>query len=51
MINEYDPYLEGQGTLWVVHTLLDSNRELAMFWYIEGGLIRVRGVFNGRVKL
>ena len=33
LIRQYDPYLEDQGTLWLVHTLLASNREMATFWY------------------
>ena len=33
LIRQYDPYLEDQGTLWLVHILLASNREMATFWY------------------
>ncbi len=29
----YDPYLEDEGTIWLVHWLLVSNPELATSWY------------------
>ena len=33
LIQQYDPYLEDYGTLWVVHSQLASNRDMARFWY------------------
>jgi len=29
----YDPYLEDEGTIWLIHWLLVSNPELATSWY------------------
>jgi len=33
LIDEYDPYLEDIGTMWVLHANLASNREFATFWF------------------
>jgi hypothetical protein len=29
----YDPYLEDEGTIWLIHWLLSSNPQLATSWY------------------
>lgn len=33
MVYEHDPYLELDGTLWLIHYYLISNKELATTWY------------------
>lgn len=49
LIREYDPYLEDQGTLWLVHTGLASNQELARFWYWAFNEIPNRHFNEGRL--
>jgi hypothetical protein len=31
--NGYDPYLEDEGTIWLIHWLLSSNPDLATSWF------------------
>ena len=33
LVWQYDPYLESEGTLWLIHYYLSSNREGATSWY------------------
>lgn len=34
IFNEFDPYLEDIGTLWIIHWRLASNKEKATTWYL-----------------
>lgn len=34
LINEYDPFFEEIGTLWLIHHSLSTNKEMATSWYL-----------------
>lgn len=34
LVNEHDPYIEDRFTLWILHSNIAKNRELATSWYM-----------------